>query len=156
MPTIKTEELSGEMLDLAVAMIDPQCDGLEFKTVNGVMCGVDPEDDLICIYFNPDERSFSAMRTRRAIHDAGGEYASAYAPSFQWERAGPIIQREMLGVMPISDATWRAGDVDGANGFGPTPLIAAMRCYVTSKLGESVEIPAELYQRAAQAAQGGE
>jgi hypothetical protein len=25
--------------------------------------------------------------------------------------------------------------------FGPTPLIAAMRCYVLSKLGEEVEIP---------------
>ena len=24
---------------------------------------------------------------------------------------------------------------------GPTPLIAAMRCYVVSKLGEEVEVP---------------
>jgi hypothetical protein len=28
--------------------------------------------------------------------------------------------------------------------YGPTPLIAAMRCYVASKLGDEVEIPAEL------------
>ena len=28
--------------------------------------------------------------------------------------------------------------------FGPTPLIAAMRCYVTSKLGDEVEIPEAL------------
>ncbi len=27
---------------------------------------------------------------------------------------------------------------------GPTPLIAAMRCYVASKLGETVEVPEEL------------
>jgi hypothetical protein len=27
---------------------------------------------------------------------------------------------------------------------GPTPLIAAMRCYVASKLGDEVEIPEEL------------
>lgn len=27
---------------------------------------------------------------------------------------------------------------------GPAPLIAAMRCYVASKLGEEVEIPEEL------------
>jgi hypothetical protein len=27
---------------------------------------------------------------------------------------------------------------------GPTPLIAAMRCYVASKLGDAVEIPEEL------------
>jgi len=28
--------------------------------------------------------------------------------------------------------------------YGPTPLIAAMRCYVASKLGEEVEAPEEL------------
>ena len=27
---------------------------------------------------------------------------------------------------------------------GPTPLIAAMRCYVASNLGEEVEIPEEV------------
>lgn len=27
---------------------------------------------------------------------------------------------------------------------GPTPLIAAMRCYVASKLGDEVEVPEEL------------
>jgi hypothetical protein len=30
--------------------------------------------------------------------------------------------------------------------YGPTPLIAAMRCYVTSKLGDEVEVPDELAQ----------
>lgn len=35
--------------------------------------------------------------------------------------------------------------VDEAGGcYGPTPLIAAMRCYVTSKLGDEIEIPEEL------------
>gem|GEM_PF-2663022 len=28
--------------------------------------------------------------------------------------------------------------------FGKTPLVAAMRCYVASKLGEEVDIPDEL------------
>jgi hypothetical protein len=28
--------------------------------------------------------------------------------------------------------------------YGDTPLIAAMRCYVASKLGDEVEIPNEL------------
>ena len=28
--------------------------------------------------------------------------------------------------------------------FGPTPLIAAMRCYVSGKLGDEVDIPEEL------------
>jgi len=30
--------------------------------------------------------------------------------------------------------------------YGPTPLIAAMRCYCASKLGDEVDIPAELVQ----------
>ena len=35
--------------------------------------------------------------------------------------------------------------IDEAGGkYGPTPLIAAMRCYVASKLGDEVEIPSEL------------
>lgn len=33
--------------------------------------------------------------------------------------------------------------VDGTQ-EGPTPLIAAMRCYVASKLGAEIEVPAEL------------
>ena len=30
------------------------------------------------------------------------------------------------------------------NGAGPTPLIAAMRCFCCSKLGDEVEVPDEL------------
>lgn len=72
-----------------------------------------------------------------------------WSPSTSWAQGGPIITREMLGVMPTSDAWWRAGDVDGANGFGPTPLIAAMRCFVAATLGDSVEIPGKLLTTAA-------
>jgi hypothetical protein len=38
------------------------------------------------------------------------------------------------------------GQHDTANDFaqGPTPLIAAMRCYVASQLGDEVEVPEEL------------
>lgn len=178
MPTIKTNELAGAALDLAVAMVDPQCKGLIFKAVNGVMCGVDPEDGRICIYFLPDARSLSAMRARRAISGAGGEYASPYSPSIQWERGGAIIERENIGISPPTSRVHRNGG--NSPGWGPSGywsattwhagangrrsimlhetsvLIAAMRCFVHSKLGESVEIPEELEQRAAQAAHGGE
>ncbi len=33
---------------------------------------------------------------------------------------------------------------EGGGCYGPTPLIAAMRCYVASKLGDEVEVPDEL------------
>jgi hypothetical protein len=34
--------------------------------------------------------------------------------------------------------------VQAAEGEGPTPLIAAMRCYVQSRLGDEVDVPKEL------------
>ena len=39
---------------------------------------------------------------------------------------------------------WMAGIINTAQAYGPTPLIAAMRCYVASKLGDEVNIPEEL------------
>lgn len=64
-----------------------------------------------------------------------------------WSRAGPIIEREWLE-LTHDDNTWHAqgrgfGE-DAPQGYGDTPLIAAMRCYVASKLGDEVEIPKEL------------
>ena len=69
-----------------------------------------------------------------------------YSPSTDWAQGGPIIEREKL------DLWWCKGNQfytsthqDGTTvEDGPTPLIAAMRCYVASKLGDEVEIPEEL------------
>lgn len=75
-------------------------------------------------------------------------FIDKYHPSTDWSQGGPIIEQEGLSVWVFDDVTWRA-----ENPFssiiqnvqeGPTPLIAAMRCYVASKLGDEVEIPAEL------------
>jgi hypothetical protein len=83
----------------------------------------------------------------------GGE-ALRYSPSTDWSQGGPIIDRLMdtchffilendkghghhcaLSITPH----------DNHHGTGKTPLIAAMRCYVTSELGEEVEVPDELH-----------
>jgi len=77
-----------------------------------------------------------------------------YEPISDWAQGGPIIERERIaiGFDRIDDidcglAIWAACKYhDGVEGYGPTPLIAAMRCYVASKLGEEVEIPEELLQ----------
>jgi len=58
--------------------------------------------------------------------------------SISWLIAGPIIERESISLdIDIVSGEWVA------NGFmyGDTPLIAAMRCYVTSKMGDDVEVP---------------
>jgi hypothetical protein len=31
--------------------------------------------------------------------------------------------------------------------YGPTPLVAAMRCYVASQLGDEVDVPDELVDK---------
>lgn len=84
-----------------------------------------------------------------------------YRPSTNWAVAGPILEREEieLHVLPYgltleNYPTYKDGDNWEANIWppeesvikicGPTPLIASMRCYVASKLGDSVSVPAEL------------
>ena len=63
--------------------------------------------------------------------------------SIDWYAAGPIIEREGIGLLPSGTAYYeREGGTHYS--YGPTLLIAAMRCYVASKLGDEVEIPEEL------------
>lgn len=90
------------------------------------------------------------------IHFAEENGCNIYSPSTDWSQGGPIIEREQLFVCPYdpSGMGWRC-TTKAANyalpsekqyraQFGTTPLIAAMRCYVASKLGDEVEVPEEL------------
>jgi hypothetical protein len=67
-----------------------------------------------------------------------------------WEQGGPIIERELIEIYPLCNVEWGARKVNDEGDlmrfYGDTPLIAAMRCYVASKLGDEVEIPTELTQ----------
>ena len=79
-----------------------------------------------------------------------------YAYTTDWAQGGPIIEREEICLkrqLPCSVGyewnAWiwtkhRAKGGSSAGGSGATPLVAAMRCYVASKLGDEVEIPEEL------------
>jgi len=60
-----------------------------------------------------------------------------------WKSAGSIIEREGIALYLYSDSEWNA-HVGGKESVGLTPLIAAMRCYVASKLGDEIEIPKEI------------
>lgn len=63
-----------------------------------------------------------------------------------WEVGGPIIDREGIGTRPDTGLNWWVADIKGGVyiDHGPTALIAAMRCFVASKLGDEVDIPKEL------------
>ena len=112
---IKTSELTGAALDWAVA----KCEGL----------GLGPRGFVV--YY----------------HD--GEPAM-WQPSTDWAQGGPIIEREKISVMFSFDlGVWVSaiGELwvpEEGGVHGPTPRIAAMRCFVASKLGDEVEIPEEL------------
>lgn len=83
--------------------------------------------------------------------------------STDWSQGGPIIEREKIGVWWATHYVDEDGVEYGNHWYaetgctdenvdspycgvedGPTPLIAAMRCYVASKLGHEVSIPEEL------------
>ncbi len=79
------------------------------------------------------------------------EDESTWSPTSHWSQAGPIIGREYIGLSCWYDhksgvfTCWRAEMVGGQNAsFDTSPLIAAMRCYVASELGDEVEVPEEL------------
>lgn len=73
-------------------------------------------------------------------------------PSTDWAQGGPIIEQEKydLSWLPKMQQWYAQRKQHGTDGFvthigfGPTPLIAATRCFVASKLGDEIEIPKEL------------
>lgn len=73
-----------------------------------------------------------------------------FAPSTDWAQGGPLIEREKIAIDPdgganIREPEWAASIAEQPKYFtGPTPLIAAMRAYVASRLGDEVDIPEDL------------
>jgi hypothetical protein len=80
-----------------------------------------------------------------AIYMLRGDDGLTPSYSTDWSQAGPIIERECIELTCTDE--WKAFmrfQSNPCDEDGPTPLIAAMRCYVASKLGDDVEIPEEL------------
>ena len=86
------------------------------------------------------------------LHD-DGTVSDYFQPSVDWEQGGAIIEREEISISrefasgKVEWAAWTPApfrDDAEAFGYGTTPLEAAMRCYVASKLGDEVEAPEEL------------
>ena len=69
-----------------------------------------------------------------------------FEPTRSWGYAGLIIELEKIE-LNLSENEWVATRIEPpavSEARGPTPLIAVMRCYVISKLGDEVEVPDEL------------
>lgn len=115
---IKTANLQGAALDWALA----KCEG----------------------------RTWEAAESFTAYHDEGEMRYST-----DWSQGGPIIEREgiTLRVNASLPGYWVAFiDFGGSNTnvkarqSAPAPLVAAMRCFVASRMGDEIEIPDELLQ----------
>ena len=113
--TVETCELIGPALDWAVA----KCEGFSYTDKGGI-------------------NDFRHLR----LYDRKDRPVSA---SVNWSQGGPIIEREIESLYEHKPLEcWAAKSKQGDLRYGPTPLIAAMRCYVASKLGDTVQIPREL------------
>ena len=121
---IKTNELIGAQLDWAVA----KCEGIK-------------------VQYQPGFITYSEIQVLSDWDDA-----LEYSPSTDWTQGGPIIEHEQIDTSHVNNdwQVWHAATngktrTDGRKvrrvAGGPTPLIAAMRCYVASKLGDEVEVP---------------
>lgn len=128
---MKTAELVGVTLDWAVAT----CEGYEVRTHSS--------------------RRYPYEKAHVTARRCGDEDWLRYCPSEAWMQGGPIIERERIcvgwsyprritdkgtqAVAQFFEAPHSALQVHRA--FGPTLLIAAMRCYVASRFGDEVNFP---------------
>lgn len=123
---VKTSELQGKALDWAVA----KCEG--YTPINHSRLAV----------------VMVERKNLRGIMQCA--YISSLRYSSDWAQGGPIIDREWICPDRLLSGLWLAakrnneGDSMLFAMTGETPLIATMRCYVASKLGEEVEVPEEL------------
>ena len=70
-----------------------------------------------------------------------------WQPAYKWEHGGPIIEREVVQLEPHftpEKGSYWAAWIKQQRNDGSTPLIAAMRCFVASKLAEEIDVPEEL------------
>lgn len=128
MTIVKTSELTGKALDWAVAV----ClggEGLWYDTIATHWIKIDGKD--------------------RALSKG---WAQSFTPSTDWAQGGLIIEKikgfQFKHWLESKPETCCEAHIHNYEGdwitFGPTPLIAAMRCFVASKLGDFVDVPKEL------------
>ena len=126
---VKPVDLTGDALLWAVAT----CEG--YTNLHKPIEGRWPHEPHLAMM--PPRQEYGAME----LWEIGSDN--------DWRFFGPIIEREWVSVEKRDNELHWSATLRFANGNrtrerGPTPLIAAMRCYVASKLGDEVEIPEEL------------
>jgi len=122
---VKTSELTGHALDWAVA----KCE--------------EPRDNRLTVIRHED---YIGHPIERETEPQSYTYVW-WSPSRIWAQGGPIIEREKIALDFFEGLCGAGVHQDGELrhlAHGPTPLTAAMRCYVASELGDEVDVPDEL------------
>ncbi len=125
---MKTAQLIGPALDWAVAKIE------------GYQCFINHDA------FGPGEHEVVYVNGETGDWHHNGNWRA----STNWSQGGPLIEKYRMHICPIvydgmgMTQCW----IDGCDNrfIDSTPLIAAMRCLVDAKLGDTVQIPSELIQ----------
>ena len=148
---MKTNELTGPALDWAVAKAEGTLPVhntiVAFRPFEPDM---DEDEHFLCTADDDAhareqcENAYPGCEIIGVFKCVVGKYSS------RWDMAGPIIEREGINLQQFKGHPCRAfkGTVvhHEFSVFAPEgkPLIAAMRCYVASRLGDEVDIPEEL------------
>jgi hypothetical protein len=150
MVLVRVEELTGNALDWAVA-----------KALGCQLVGMHEHFRRIAESSWSKEKLDEYLKRmtdeQMVIHPCTGNAEPIPAYSRSDAATGPIIDRERIATWGSKDGQWTANapgmdDYHGARYFidvcegvqGPTRLIAATRCFVVSKLGPEIEVPAGL------------
>lgn len=120
---VKAAELVGPALDWAVATVE----------------GMNPST-----YFYRHE-GYWVVPIARGGYNPGGKSVYWFSPSTNWSQGGPLIATHRVSVIYSDETCDPCAWTDRtAPWHGSTPLIAACRAIVAAKLGEVVNVPAEL------------
>ncbi len=137
---MKTSELTGHALNWAVAMAEGD------KVYRPRLGRPSDWDKEAYLKDGSDDRWVVRVQNPGVAHFVDW----TYNPSNSWWQGGPIIEREGINLFQRKGAAakegkaWLAYDNKNPEMAGPTPLIAAMRCFVASKLGDDIDLPKEL------------
>jgi hypothetical protein len=149
---MKVDELTGALLDYWVAMA-----GEEWKhfDVSDTMT-LDPSLKGVKLATFSNGQQVAMLQPNNPFRQDPREFS----PSTNWAHGGPIIQRNNISISPPTSRVHRLGGPNagwgesgvwmattwhrGTNGKrasawdDQSPLVAAMRCFVSSKFGDTV------------------
>ncbi len=121
---MKTCELTGTALDLAVALAEGKANDCELHAGN--------------VWYGRASSGFTLYSPTNNWEQGG---AIIEREGIEIKKGNPLYFPQGNEKGDYYEPLWLAGKQQGK-----TPLIAAMRCYVAMKLGHEVELPVQLIQ----------